>query len=206
MPIGAVAPRAPPFFRSCALVLRRWCRPRHSHRSLARGLRENASQGSVEGKKLHNPHENGNFLLEETETKSVLRVVSDDPYLTHALWTFFHQEETKDPKEHGKWKRDDHPRFQSFSGRMRTMAATLWSVLLSPAVILKAKLFPRPWPTFAKPLTFASKIWKASNGRVNPRPPLLAALAGRFRRLCLPVFRIPGHRNSAGPARIPRWS
>ncbi len=36
-------------------------------------------------------HEKGNFLLEETETKSVLRVVSDDPYLTHAFWTFFHQ-------------------------------------------------------------------------------------------------------------------
>jgi len=35
-------------------------------------------------------HEKGNFLLEETETKSVLRVVSDDPYLTHAFWTFFH--------------------------------------------------------------------------------------------------------------------
>jgi hypothetical protein len=38
-------------------------------------------------------HEKGNFLLEETETKSVLRVVSDDPYLTHAFWTFFHQRE-----------------------------------------------------------------------------------------------------------------
>jgi hypothetical protein len=36
-------------------------------------------------------HEKGNFLLEETETKSILRVVSDDPYLTHAFWTFFHQ-------------------------------------------------------------------------------------------------------------------
>lgn len=36
-------------------------------------------------------HEKGNFLLVETETKSVLRVVSDDPYLTHAFWTFFHQ-------------------------------------------------------------------------------------------------------------------
>jgi hypothetical protein len=35
-------------------------------------------------------HEKGNFLLEEVETKSVLRVVSDDPYLTHAFWTFFH--------------------------------------------------------------------------------------------------------------------
>jgi len=35
-------------------------------------------------------HEKGNFLLEETETHSVLRVVSDDPYLTHAFWTFFH--------------------------------------------------------------------------------------------------------------------
>ena len=36
-------------------------------------------------------HEKGNFLLEETETRSVLRVVSDDPYLTHAFWTFFRQ-------------------------------------------------------------------------------------------------------------------
>ena len=34
-------------------------------------------------------HESGNFLLEETETKSILRVVSDDPFLTHAFWTYF---------------------------------------------------------------------------------------------------------------------
>lgn len=34
-------------------------------------------------------HEGGNFLLEETETKSVLRVVSDDPFLTHVFWTYF---------------------------------------------------------------------------------------------------------------------
>lgn len=34
-------------------------------------------------------HRGGNFLLEETETKSVLRVVSDDPFLTHAFWTYF---------------------------------------------------------------------------------------------------------------------
>lgn len=34
-------------------------------------------------------HEAGNFLLEETETKSILRVVSDDPFLTHAFWTYF---------------------------------------------------------------------------------------------------------------------
>lgn len=39
-------------------------------------------------------HEKGNFLLEETETHSVVRVVSDDPYLTHAFWTFFHHHET----------------------------------------------------------------------------------------------------------------
>lgn len=39
-------------------------------------------------------HEKGNFLLEETETHSVVRVVSDDPYLTHAFWTFFHDHET----------------------------------------------------------------------------------------------------------------
>jgi hypothetical protein len=35
-------------------------------------------------------HEKENFLLEEIETKSVVRVVSDDPYLTRAFWTFFH--------------------------------------------------------------------------------------------------------------------
>jgi len=34
-------------------------------------------------------HEHGNFLLEETDTHSVLRVVSDDPFLTHAFWTYF---------------------------------------------------------------------------------------------------------------------
>lgn len=34
-------------------------------------------------------HEGGNFLLEEEETKSVLRVVSDQPLLTHAFWTYF---------------------------------------------------------------------------------------------------------------------
>lgn len=34
-------------------------------------------------------HEMGIFLLEETETGSVLRVVSDDPLLTHAFWTYF---------------------------------------------------------------------------------------------------------------------
>jgi hypothetical protein len=34
-------------------------------------------------------HLEGNFLLEETETKSILRVVSDDPHLTHAFWTYF---------------------------------------------------------------------------------------------------------------------
>lgn len=39
-------------------------------------------------------HEKGNFLLEETETHSVVRVVSDDPYLTHAFWTFFHHHDT----------------------------------------------------------------------------------------------------------------
>ncbi|HLG95978.1 MAG TPA: hypothetical protein VKX49_06680 [Bryobacteraceae bacterium] len=39
-------------------------------------------------------HEKGNFLLEETETHSVVRVVSDDPYLTHAFWTFFHHHDS----------------------------------------------------------------------------------------------------------------
>lgn len=38
-------------------------------------------------------HEGGNYLLEESETESVLRVVSDDPYLTHAFWTYFHRTE-----------------------------------------------------------------------------------------------------------------
>lgn len=37
-------------------------------------------------------HEKGNFLLEEAETHSVLRVVSDNPYLTRAFWTFFHHQ------------------------------------------------------------------------------------------------------------------
>jgi hypothetical protein len=34
-------------------------------------------------------HEGGNHLLEESRTGSVLRVVSDDPLLTHAFWTYF---------------------------------------------------------------------------------------------------------------------
>lgn len=36
-------------------------------------------------------HEKGVFLLREKETKSVVRVVSDDPLLTHAFWTYFNQ-------------------------------------------------------------------------------------------------------------------
>jgi hypothetical protein len=34
-------------------------------------------------------HENGNFLLEEKETRSILRVASDDPLLTHSFWSYF---------------------------------------------------------------------------------------------------------------------
>ncbi|OFW10387.1 MAG: hypothetical protein A3H96_02230 [Acidobacteria bacterium RIFCSPLOWO2_02_FULL_67_36] len=35
-------------------------------------------------------HEEGNYQLVELETQSVLRVVSDDPLLTHSFWAFFH--------------------------------------------------------------------------------------------------------------------
>jgi hypothetical protein len=35
-------------------------------------------------------HEEGNYQLVERETQSVLRVVSDDPLLTHSFWAFFH--------------------------------------------------------------------------------------------------------------------
>ncbi len=38
-------------------------------------------------------HENGNHKLIEEETKSVLRVVSDNPLLTHAFWTYFRRHE-----------------------------------------------------------------------------------------------------------------
>jgi hypothetical protein len=38
-------------------------------------------------------HEKGIFLLREKETNSVLRVVSDDPLLTHAFWTYFNHGE-----------------------------------------------------------------------------------------------------------------
>ncbi len=34
-------------------------------------------------------HEGGNFLLEEAETQSTLRVVTDDPMLSHSFWTYF---------------------------------------------------------------------------------------------------------------------
>ncbi len=36
-------------------------------------------------------HENGNFLLEDIDTRSVTRIVSDDLFLTHAFWTYFHR-------------------------------------------------------------------------------------------------------------------
>jgi hypothetical protein len=36
-------------------------------------------------------HEGGNFKLREKNTGSILRVVSDDPFLTHAFWTYFHK-------------------------------------------------------------------------------------------------------------------
>lgn len=38
-------------------------------------------------------HESNNYLLVEEETGSVVRVVSDDPYLTHAFWTYFKHRE-----------------------------------------------------------------------------------------------------------------
>ncbi len=34
-------------------------------------------------------HEGGNFLLEEAETQSTLRVATDDPMLSHSFWTYF---------------------------------------------------------------------------------------------------------------------
>jgi hypothetical protein len=34
-------------------------------------------------------HEGGNFLLREAETQSILRVVTDDPMLSHSFWTYF---------------------------------------------------------------------------------------------------------------------
>ncbi len=36
-------------------------------------------------------HEGGNYKLRETTTGSVVRVVSDDPFLTHSFWTYFHR-------------------------------------------------------------------------------------------------------------------
>jgi hypothetical protein len=36
-------------------------------------------------------HEGGNFKLVEIKTNSVLRVVSDDPHLTHVFWSYFHR-------------------------------------------------------------------------------------------------------------------
>jgi len=36
-------------------------------------------------------HEKGVFLLRETDTKSVVRVVTDDPLLTHAFWSYFNE-------------------------------------------------------------------------------------------------------------------
>ena len=38
-------------------------------------------------------HENNNYQLVEQETGSVVRVASDDPYLTHAFWTYFKHRE-----------------------------------------------------------------------------------------------------------------
>ncbi len=36
-------------------------------------------------------HEKGIFRLRETESKSVVRVVTDNPLLTHAFWTYFNK-------------------------------------------------------------------------------------------------------------------
>jgi hypothetical protein len=38
-------------------------------------------------------HEGGSFLLQESETQSVMRVVSDDPLLTHSFWAYFRHTE-----------------------------------------------------------------------------------------------------------------
>jgi len=38
-------------------------------------------------------HEGGNFKLEEQETKSILRVVTDDPLLSHSFWAYFRHTE-----------------------------------------------------------------------------------------------------------------
>jgi hypothetical protein len=38
-------------------------------------------------------HENGNFLLLEEKTNSVLRVVTDDPLLSHSFWAYFRHTE-----------------------------------------------------------------------------------------------------------------
>lgn len=38
-------------------------------------------------------HEDGNFKLEEQETGSVLRVVTDDPLLSHSFWAYFRHTE-----------------------------------------------------------------------------------------------------------------
>jgi len=37
-------------------------------------------------------HEGGNYKLREKTTGSVVRVVSDDPYLTHSFWTYYHRQ------------------------------------------------------------------------------------------------------------------
>jgi hypothetical protein len=37
-------------------------------------------------------HEGGNYKLRETTTGSVVRVVSDDPFLTHSFWTYYHRQ------------------------------------------------------------------------------------------------------------------
>lgn len=45
-------------------------------------------------------HQDGMFRLVENSTKSIVRAVSDDPHLTHAFWTYFHQKKAipKAPK------------------------------------------------------------------------------------------------------------
>jgi len=43
-------------------------------------------------------HENGNYSLYENQTESVIRVVSDDPFLTHAFWTYFHESLDRSPE------------------------------------------------------------------------------------------------------------
>lgn len=56
--------------------------PEHCARVLSRTLLRTLGLELVHQQNIH--------MLREKETKSVLRVVSDDPHLTHVFWTYFH--------------------------------------------------------------------------------------------------------------------